>query len=210
MGKDQKQIAHARSSAVLVVYPNVYAVADHLGRLSAAVRYDPDHGKSGVVHFVGVEMQRTPRPGFVREELKERGVRQTIYDTTFKHSLEQQRVPHTDYIKRQIRDGSLIPANEETARLGGVKFVDPNTALAQAREKLHKEMVTLYGEAIADEWAANWPIYRIGEQKESAEATKSDGEVGANSPPEVANQESKMVVDGSEADSEKPSTDVGN
>ncbi len=208
MGKEQKQIAHARSNTILVVYPNVYAAADHLGRLSAAVRYDPDHGKAGVVHFVGAEMQRMPRQGLIRDELKERGVRQTMYDTTFKHSLEQQRVPHTDYIKRQIRDGSLIPANEETARLGGVKFVEPSAALEKAREKLHKELVTLYGETIANEWASKWPLYRIGEQKAEPETTNVEAQKTPNALPQPISTDVEVASSATNVDGEEMSADV--
>lgn len=170
--KEQPPIAHTRSSAILTVFPNVYAAADHLGRLSGAVRYDPDHGKVGVVHFVGSTMQRTPRKGLIRNENKERGVRQTMYDTTFDFQLDEQRIQHTDYNKRQIRDGSLIPANAETARLGGVRFVDPNIALAEARRKLVQELVSLYGEDVANEWSSKWPPYRIGEEERSTEPTR--------------------------------------
>lgn len=190
--KENRQIAHARSNAILVVFPNVYAAADHLGRLSAAVRYDPDHGKPGVVHFVGAEMQRTPREGLIRNELKERGVRQTMYDTTFKFSLTEQRIPHTDFNKRQIRDGSLIPANAETARLGGVKFVDPNTVLAQAKEKLIKELVSLYGEEVANEWSSKWPPYRICGERHPAESKQ-------NAPVESVNEKADHAADKSDA-----------
>lgn len=165
MGKEQNPIAHARSNTILVVYPNVFAAVDHQGRLSAAVRYDPEHGKPGVVHFIGAEMRRSPRDGLVRNSMKERGFRQTMYDTTFEHSLEEQRVPHTDYIKRQVRDGSLIPANAETARLCNVKFVDPSVALNNARDKLVQEVKTLYGEDVAASWSEKWPFYRVGKGK---------------------------------------------
>ncbi len=156
-----------RSSAVLCVYPNVFAVADHRGRLSAAVRFDPDHGRAGSVHFVGAQMKKRPVAGFVRNAQNEKGVRKTIYDVTIAHSIDIQRVPHTDFFKRQIKDGALMPADEATARTVGVKFVEPQKALELARERLIAELLTLHPQEVVDGFVAKWPKFEIGRQPQA-------------------------------------------
>jgi hypothetical protein len=200
MGKSNLQSAHVRSSALLCVYPNVFAVADHLGRLSAAVRFDPDHGRQGSVHFVGAQVNRRPREGFIRTARNEKGVRQTIFDVTVKHSLKVQKLPHSGFFKRQIKDGSLIPADEATARLAGVKFVDPPKALEQARKKLIDELLTMHSEEVVNRFAAAWPKFTLGDQPQT------DDKPAPRKPP-PANED----VDAVPTDADKPAptkTDV--
>ncbi len=163
------QSSHVRSSAILCVYPNVFATADHLGRLSAAVRFDPEHGRQGNVHFVGAQLTRRPRKGFIRNAQNEKGIRQTLYDVTVTHSLAVQRLPHTDFFKRQIKDGALIPADAATAKLANVQFVEPQKALDNAREKLVAELNTIHPEETVDSFVAKWPKFTIGASSQTAD-----------------------------------------
>lgn len=195
MSKPLLQNAHTRSKNLLCVFPNVYAAVDHLGRLSGAVRFDPEHGRSGSIHFVGATVTRTPIEGFVRTEQREKGARQTMYDTTVQHSLEEVQVPHTDFFVRQIRDGSLIPANVATAQTAKVKFVEPALALAAKREQQIKELLTQFDQPTVDEIVAGWPNYAIGSECNDGSTDQSSAALASPivKAPEEGKVESEQV-----------------
>jgi hypothetical protein len=85
-----------------------------------------------------------------------------MYDTTVEHVLREEKVPHTDFFVRQLRDGALIPGNEETARIAKIRFVDPTIALAQKREDAITELRTIHPPNMVEEIVDGWPAFEIG------------------------------------------------
>lgn len=147
---------HPRSKQMLSVYPNPY-VLDHEGRLSGVVRYDPDHGRRGEVHFVGA----TPNKGITdavnkagHPERKLGGGRHTRFDVTHAFEMWPHPLPHTDYFVAQVKAGGLIAANEYTAKLAGQSFIPAKDRLDEMKARAIAQFVAEYGEA-PDETA--WP-----------------------------------------------------
>jgi hypothetical protein len=168
-----------RSRALLRVTSNPYNAYDHEGRLAGAVRYDPEHGRRGEIHFVdailtttlleqrtqevtrgGIDYReplRNPDPATARTQPFVVG-EADLRDHTVQHLLAGESLPHTDYHMQQIRDGALLPIDEATHRLAfGVgknkpAFVPVNEALAAARTALVARWEAEYPEVDVPEW----------------------------------------------------------
>lgn len=164
----QVAMPQPRSKLVLSVFPNPYHCYDHLGRLSSAVRYDPLFGRPGEIHHVGAEV--TTKVVEARGEVKSipqdtgtggppRDVttfstdpRGDLRDTTVKHDVAAHPLPHTDYHVRMIRGGSLIAADEATAKAARVAFMPLREALIAARAKLVQAWKAEHPEDDVPEW----------------------------------------------------------
>lgn len=152
---------------MLRVRPNPFLCYDKDGRLTGAVRYDPDHGRPGEVHHVGARLRqpivadlnqktapaRGTAPVGASDRDRERG--QTPYvarnvldplrqvEVTYQISVTE--IPHTDHHVRMLRDRALLADDEKTAKLANIPFVPFEEALRAARERLEED------------WAANNP-----------------------------------------------------
>lgn len=152
-----------RSPALLQVIPNIYKTYDHKGRLSAAVRFDPQAGRPGEIHHVGSVVTTTVLES--RGEIQERqGVkfspdpRGDVRETTVLHALEIEEIPNTEHHLRMLRDRALLPVNFATARLARLAtkpedFVPPGKALIAARA----ELVAKWNSEYPEEEAPLWP-----------------------------------------------------
>jgi hypothetical protein len=63
----------------------------------------------------------------------------------FRFLGEEVSVPLTAYYVRRLRDGDLLPADEEAAQFAGRRFVAPATALAEAREHARLAFLATFG-----------------------------------------------------------------
>lgn len=124
----------------LLVYPNPFVHMDHDGYPAGACPCDmPEHVGMTTRKWVGAELDKGGTfllEKLSKEELHYRDARQ---QTRFKFNFaEPTLLPVTEYYKDRlaglnILDQEILPANEETARIAGVKFVDPKAALAKAK-----------------------------------------------------------------------------
>lgn len=147
---------HPRSKRMLSVIPNPY-VLDHEGRLSGVVRYDPDHGRRGEVHFVAATPNRgiaSPADKAGHPERKLGGGRHTRFDVTYTFDMWPHDVPHTDYFVAQVRDGGLVACDEFTAKQAGQSFIPVADRLAEHKARAIARFIAEYGES-PDE--TNWP-----------------------------------------------------
>lgn len=150
-----------RSKAQLKVYPNPYAALDGQGQPVGTVRHDPQHGRKGVVHYVGADLAFRVRTA--DENAGRRGAIR-IRDTTFPTSQGRQllretvityrlgkpaTIEHTDYHVQRLQQGELLPADAATAKIAAVAWVEPQEALDAAREGKG-----LYGRELVA-WQAN-------------------------------------------------------
>jgi hypothetical protein len=145
----------------LLVIINPYAALDHNGMPVGVVLHDPLEGRAGEAHFIGARIARTevrrtdvqPKRGTIRADR-----RKPRYATRVDHDMAQQSVPHTAHHIAAIESGALIPANEATARIARVSFVDPAARLATARENAIDAWTREHGDAPP---VADWPPLTI-------------------------------------------------
>lgn len=125
----------------LSVYANPYTYIDHKGHLAGVVAFDPEHS-GGARRWVGAVLEKD------KCKVAPRGkgdIRSPATDVVFTFSNAPQRVLATQYYIDQIRDGSLVPADEASAERAGVAFVSPRKALAYARDAAIAGWRTHYG-----------------------------------------------------------------
>lgn len=130
------------ASAPLRVYPNPYASLDAEGNPDGVVRYDPTLGLPGVVHYVGARVAARwadrsaapagplrPPPSVSRtnDGRFRRVAREAVFDGA---PVE---IPDSPYHRERVRDGSLVAADERSARACGVPFVAREVALDRAK-----------------------------------------------------------------------------
>lgn len=121
------------SLAVLRVYANPYAHVDHKGRAAGACSCEAiNHVAVGDRRWVGASLH--PKLS-VHKEREGGDLRAPTGEVVFEFSNEVQTIPDTPHYKARIRDGALVPADEETADLANVPFVDPAKKLAGARDR---------------------------------------------------------------------------
>lgn len=122
-------------TATLRVLPNPFSALDAEGMPAGAVRYDPDVGRPGVVHFVGAEMVREVLDEEAFKGNRERQPRFRRRRTRFTWSQAPVVIPATKYHVERVRAGELLPADKDSARVCRVWFVEPARALAAARDR---------------------------------------------------------------------------
>jgi hypothetical protein len=142
-----------RSQAILLVFPVPFTALDARGMPSGAVRFDPPTGRKNQVHFIGCTRKNT-----LVEKRKRAEGRQSLYNTSFRYDLTPQRITHTDYHVRRIRQGELIAADPATAKIAGVPFVPPTTAFERARYAAIARWEQQYGEPPPVE---KWPPLQL-------------------------------------------------
>ena len=119
------------------VYPNPYVYIDHLGRPAGRLPFDgfehsPSAGFVGasVTDIVKVKSAMTMRVAGIEMEVKP-----AQHDMRITYSADPVEIPKTHYYLDAIRRQDLIAADQETARLAGVKFEDPKKVLATYRSE---------------------------------------------------------------------------
>jgi hypothetical protein len=171
----------ARSSVPLRVHPNPYAALDPNGKPAGVVHFDPEHNLGNDVAHIGCITSRKPADASKLWSRYEHN-RDTRYCYEHSFDLAAADIPHTDYHVRQIKDGSLLCADEATARTAGIAFVQPAVALEKAREAAIAEWVANYGVEPPTE---SWEKFTIGapacaEKKTETEAKSLNGDEGGN------------------------------
>lgn len=131
----------------LLVYPNPFLHVDHDGYPNCACPCDmPEHTGMTVRRFVGAKFDQTNTfllETLTEEELLYRNARQ---QTRFAFEFaEPTKLPVTEYYKDRVRGGELIAADETTARIGGVAYVEPKQVLADAKAHALKHWAALHG-----------------------------------------------------------------
>lgn len=133
------------SSHWISVRVNPYHTIDHEGRPAGAVLREVE-GTYSSLSYVGAVMDSkvadipgnaAPRPGEQR---------QLVEDRTYQFQAGDIRLPKSQYYLRAVADGSLLAADEATARAAGIPFVPPAEALAKARAKAIADWTATYGE----------------------------------------------------------------
>lgn len=140
-----------KPNATLLVLPNPYFALDANGMPACAVRYDPERGRPGVVHFVGAEMikQVVDTPENRRRE--PRFQRRT---TRYTWSQVPITIPNTPLHIGYVRSGALLAVDRATARECGIWFVEPGKAIAQTKAREIAAWRASHGE---DPPTADWP-----------------------------------------------------
>lgn len=123
---------------VLSVLPNPHHALDAHGH---PVGVPHEHGRGA---YVGakIDPKRT-----VTHPRAHGDTRPPLQDTAFiVDDATPVQVPNTKYYLERLADGSLLPADERTARAAGVKFVAPDKARAAAREAARERWKASMGE----------------------------------------------------------------
>jgi hypothetical protein len=149
-----------KTPGVLRVLPNPYFVLDAQGMPAGAVRWDPEVGRPGTIHYVGCEVTRSVIPD--KEMVGERGYESNVQRSarerrrkvSFRWSWEPVTIPASAAHKEAVRIGTLLAADKATARECRVWFVPPQRALADARQKAIDEWYAANGERLpVSTWA---------------------------------------------------------
>lgn len=118
----------------LSVYANPYSHVDEQGRPQGALPWDPQGHNPGR-GWVGAHLEAVQTKAATSVVIK--GV---AYETeaaeharTLVFDHEPTTLPETPYYLAALRRGELFAADEATAKMAGLKFVDPETALAAAK-----------------------------------------------------------------------------
>lgn len=154
-----------RSEALLRGYANPYAALDAKGMPTGTARHDPDHGRKGVIEHIGATITRThilerdDRGKPIPVEPKASYVQPRVVHA-FAYDLTPQLLPHTDYIVRLFKDRDIIAADEATAKLARVPWMQPSEVLAAARQAAIDLWTDTYGSPPP---VATWPDHILGE-----------------------------------------------
>lgn len=118
---------------MLSVLPNPFHALDADGMPACACRYDPEVGRPGVIHYIGVEVTATldpNQPGPKDPQRKRATDKQVL---TFTWAQKPVEIPATSLHIDYVRTGAILAADKETARACRIWFVEPEEALRQAR-----------------------------------------------------------------------------
>lgn len=123
----------------LSVVANPFAVPlDHLGRPCAAVLYDPALS-AGNRRYIGANMTQTTlqkrefKYSPSQKQQTSGGGQLDKMDISWSFDLAPVEIEDSRYHRKAIADGLLLPANEFTAKAGGVKLAPIAQALAKAQ-----------------------------------------------------------------------------
>lgn len=120
------------SFRTLKVYANPYKTLDGEGRPCHVLPYEPEG--DGVKTFDDRRFVGATLKVKVLEKFPDGDPRQTVQENTFVFSDEPALVKDTPYYRHALKRGDILPADAETARLAGLKFVEPKEALAAHRD----------------------------------------------------------------------------
>lgn len=149
------------------VYTNPYLHLDPEGNPVCVVPLDPKHGgPKGRGRYVGASLDqercgpvdqvpsrtiqargtngRRPPPVTGQEEY-------VRHRAAFRFEAGPVSIPVTDFYRRSIREGALIPADAATAQACGVAFEDPVRRVADTKTKAARDWAAIHG--AAPEWA---------------------------------------------------------
>jgi hypothetical protein len=135
---------------LLSVLPNPYHALGPTGLPAGAVMFEPDPGGfSSASHrgYVGASIDT--KSTVVRDVLAPGDIRSARQDTFYTFDTHHPvAVPISTYYFERLREGSLVAADARTARLAGVKFVEPDEAIAATREAARERWKALTGESL--------------------------------------------------------------
>lgn len=122
-----------KPTPMLSVLPNPFFALDAYGMPSGACRYDPEVGRPGVVHYIGVDVSiavdpNQPAPNDPKR--KRATPKQTV---SYAWTQKPVQIPATQLHVDYIRSGAVLAADKASARACRIWFVEPAEALRQAR-----------------------------------------------------------------------------
>jgi len=135
----------------LSVYSNPWAATDHEGRPSGAFPHDVSlPGMAGryvsaTMQAIETQPQVTRTIGTMTEILNH-----AQHDRTWDFSDQAVTVPNSPYYMRAIKDGTLFPANEQTAQQAGLKLLSRAGYLKAARAAAKAEFDAMHGAGTFD------------------------------------------------------------
>jgi len=167
---------------VLRVYVNPYTYIDHEGRPAGVYPHDPAY-LPGQMHVGLTRLQTT----VTEKRDPSKDDRPPVFDLVHHYDPEVQEVPDIPgqpHYRNGIREGSLIPADEATAKAVGMPFEDPSLVLERARTAAVKQWTDAHGEPPAfagdDEAHAHVPTALGGPRKaEDRPAEPAGGQIHA-------------------------------
>jgi hypothetical protein len=130
-----------KPTPTLKVLPNPYFVLDHEGMPAGAVRWDPEVGRPGTIHHIGVTVTRAVVPNgqgnrtAAYPENAKRPANQRRRAVRFQWAQEPVEIPMSAGHRAAVRNGTILAADKETARACLIYFVPPAQALQEARER---------------------------------------------------------------------------
>jgi hypothetical protein len=143
----------------LRVYANPYTFIDHEGRPAGVYPHDAEH-RAGASH---VGLSKVDATTLEKRDPKW-DTRNDLVDVLHTYDAEVQEVPDIPgkpHYRQGIREGSLIPADEATAKAVGMKWEEPAAVLERARLKAIQDWTANHGEppafAVDDEAHAHVP-----------------------------------------------------
>ena len=136
----------------LKVIANPFAVPlDQHGRPCAAVLYDPSHS-GGFARHIGAKIERVviEKRGLSYSPSSKQNVggggQLDKVDQSFSYDLSPIEIVDTAYHRAAIANGSLVAADEFTAKAGNVKFAQPAHVLTNAQAQCIAEWERDIGE----------------------------------------------------------------
>lgn len=107
----------------LLVLPNPGHTKDHLGRPACAIPADPlEH--TSFRRWIGAKPKTSVKRPKVTRMIG--GQLTTLveadYDIEWEFSATPVEIPNTGYYRDRLKEGSLLPADEATAKAAGIKF----------------------------------------------------------------------------------------
>jgi hypothetical protein len=135
---------------LLSVLPNPYHALGPTGQPAGVVMFEPDPGGFSSASWRGYVGARIDEKNtVVRDVLALGDIRSARQDTAYTFDTHTPvAVPISPYYLERLREGSLLAADARTARIAGVKFVDPGEAIATARDAARERWKALTGEAL--------------------------------------------------------------
>lgn len=137
----------SRFSKTVLVVANPWFAIDHKGRPCGAVPVEPkDFGTH--LGFVGAKVDKKRSTSSTKPVGH---VVPTAEDTVFEFSTRPVKVARTPYYRQLLKQGNLFPADKTAADWAGVKFVEPEAAIAAAKAEAEKSFDVEYGQGALEE-----------------------------------------------------------
>lgn len=131
---------------VLRVYPNPWSARDANGQPCGVCPRDPESDGGGPGQFVGARVDRKQTQVLEDVPEEEQSIRSPRQRTAYEYlgipasdpqlaeklaAAQPVAIPRTKYYRDRLAEGSLIPADTETAREARRPFVDPKNFFAR-------------------------------------------------------------------------------